>query len=142
MSKIDEIMGAAMTLGDQRLMATHNRATRDDVLEAETDLREMIAAALADSRREGAEAMRGACAQEAIISAPTDESARQIADNISALPLPTGPRQAVLLTDEQVSAMIAQHWGSADIAPQSACGFARSIESAVLAANNLEMRRG
>lgn len=55
---------------------------------------------------------------------------------------PAGERQAVLLTDEQVAAMIAQHWGCADIAPQSVCGFARSIEAASLAVNNPEARRG
>lgn len=68
MSTIDEIMEAAMTLGDQRLMATRNRATRDDVREAETALRDMIADALAEAQR-----------------------------------LPTGERQAVLLTDEQIA---------------------------------------
>lgn len=55
---------------------------------------------------------------------------------------PEGERQSVPLKDEQVAAVVALHWGRADIAPQSVCEFARSIESAVLAASGLEVRRG
>ena len=42
------------------------------------------------------------------------------------------------LTDEQISDLIAQMWGSVDIAPQSAAAFARAVEAAALRANNLE----
>ena len=46
--------------------------------------------------------------------------------------------KVVRLTDEQISSLIAQTWGSVSIAPQSAAAFARAVEAAVLRANNLE----
>ena len=63
----------------------------------------MIASALAEARREGAEAMRAKAAQGwdgCMYNAPGETL--DIGADIRALPLPTGPRQAVLLTDEAV----------------------------------------
>lgn len=58
MSKIDEIMGAVGRHGDDCIRDA------DAASESFEALREMIAAALADARRDGAEAMREAAAAE------------------------------------------------------------------------------
>lgn len=57
---------------------------------------------------------------------------------ICALPLPTGPRQAVLLTDEQIERAVDGHgWTVSELQVEDIPGMARDIEAAVLAANNL-----
>lgn len=62
---------------------------------------------------------------------------------ICALPLPTGPRQAVLLTDEQIERAVDGHgWTVSELQVEDIPGMARDIEAAVLAANNLGVRRG
>lgn len=117
---IDEIMAAIGRHGDDCIRDA------DAASESFEALREMIAAALADARREGAEAMRSEC----LVSAA-----------IRALPLPTGPREPVRLTDEQILELEAGcghgrlHW-------DTRLSIVRAAERAVLTANNLEVRRG
>ena len=107
------------------------------------ELRELITAALADARREGAEAMREAAGDAAQRAAGRGLSASAVHLCIRALPLPTGPRQAVLLTDEQIKRAVDGHgWTVSELQVEDIPGMARDIEAAVLAANNLGVRRG
>ena len=131
MSKINEIMGA--------LELCKLRPDRMNFSALEL----MIAAALADARREGAEEMRGAAGDAAQRAAGRGLSASAVHLCIRALPLPTGPRQSVLLTDEQIERAVDGHgWTVSELQVEDIPGMARDIEAAVLAANNLGVRRG
>ena len=140
MSNIDEIMGAVGRHGDDCIR------DGDAASESFDGLREMIAAALADAERAGAEAMREAAAAE------FDRrdggtgigfyDPHEPAEIVRALPLPTGPRQAVLLTDEQIDGLVGRHWGDTGVAMQSVADFAARVQAAVIAANGLEVLRG
>ena len=136
MSNIDEIMGAIGRHGDDCIR------DGDAASESFDGLREMIAAALADAERNGAEAMR-----EAAQATPSGIDERGIPTvtvwQIRALPLPTSKRQAVRLTDEQIlSAMWAAEIYIEDSVAGQARASGRCVEAAVLAANGLEVRRG
>lgn len=105
MSTIDEIMSAAYEYGcaraDERESA--GSASFQRVVDRREDLSRLIVAAIADARREGAEQMREAAARGwdgCTYDAPGETL--DIGNDIRALPLPTGQRQAVLLTDEQI----------------------------------------
>lgn len=137
MSKIDEIMGAVGRHGDDCIRDA------DTASESFEGLRDLIAAALADAERKGAEAMR---TQLAILTPEmasaacwryTTHSAGDYARAVGAAPLPTGPRQAVLLTDAEVRQI-----GDATLYAGGIYDRVRAIETAVLAANGLEVRRG
>lgn len=115
----------------------------------------LIAAALDDARREGAEQMREAAA--ALCKSKADREGARAMDaeddepdmvdslkatawdfmvmesTIRALPLPTGQRQAVRLTDSAVRQL-----ADATLYSGSIYDRVRAIESAVLAANGLE----
>lgn len=216
MSTIDEIMGAIGRHGDDCIRDA------DAASESFEALRDLIAAALAEARREGAEAMRAEsagcehaighlsalvetqrlllvdvediCGRDghggqfedgeseiidrvrahlatmsehdshptpalnteyisdrlvAISSAISDlddrkaqgllrETLQMLATLPETLSLPTGPRQAALLTDEQIEDALCRPTAS----PSWLLGSARAIEAAVLAANGLEVRRG
>ena len=151
MSTIDEIMGAIGRHGDDCI--------RDaDAASASFEgLRKMIAAAPAEARREGAEAMREAAAwlckqkaeREGAKAMEVEDDEPDMVDSlkatawdfmvmeskIRALPLPTGPRQVVLLTDEQIDGLIGRHWGDTGVAVQSVADFAARVQAAVIAAN-------
>ena len=142
MSKINEIMGAVGRHGDDCIRDA------DAASESFDELREMIAAALADARREGAEAMRAKAAKLAralplYYGSGDDGADESLAQAIDDLPLPTGERQAVLLTDEQIERAVDGHgWTVSELQVEDIPGMARDIEAAVLAANNLGVRRG
>ena len=136
MSSIDEIMGAVGRHGDDCI--------RDaDAASASFEgLRKMIAAALADARREGAEAIREKAAQGwdgCMYDAPGETI--DIGADIRAMPLPTGPRQAVLLTDAEALAALPDCHGSS-LGKSWLLAAARAIETAALAKNGLEVCRG
>lgn len=105
------------------------------------ELRELIASAIAGAKREGAEQIREEAADYAIC-----DGRGSLAECIRAIPLPTGPRQAVLLTDEQIEHGRKQVFSTEN--PFCPCDAktmrkaARWAESASLAANGLEVRRG
>lgn len=154
MSAIDKIMGAIGRHGDDCIRDA------DAASESFEALRELIAAALADAERRGAEAMREAADQlraDADEIFPPSDRGRQApvevrdvvewySESIRALPLPTGPRQAVLLTDKQIENGRKQVFSTDN--PFCPCDAktmrkaARWAEAAALAANNLEVRRG
>lgn len=145
MSKIDEIMKQADDYADAEralasLLADECDQLRRNMLRLL--LEGAIAAALADARCEGAEAIREAAGDAAQRAAGRGLSASAVHLCIRALPLPTGPRQAVLLTDEQIDGLIGRHWGDTGVAVQSVADFAARVQAAVIAANNLEVRRG
>lgn len=142
MSAIDEIMGAVGRHGDDCIRDA------DAASESFEGLRKMIAAALADARREGAEQMR-ASVESALDDLPLPDGffVSDIMGAINdAMPLPTGPRQAVLLTDEQIENGRKQVFSTDN--PFCPCDAktmrkaARWAEAAALAANGLEVRRG
>lgn len=159
MSTIDEIMSDVQSFASTWALvggrfddgSMHN--TAEDQSAA---LRDLIAAALAEARREGAEAMREAVeslredADE--IFPPTGRGrqapveARDVvewySESIRALPLPTGKRQAVRLTDEQIVLPVIHGFGATTNDWASHIEYAHAIESAVLAANGLEVHRG
>lgn len=146
MSTIDEIMGAIGRHGDDCI--------RDaDAASASFEgLRDLIAAALADAEREGAEAMREAAGDAAQRAAGKGLSASAVHLCVRALPLPTGERKAVLLTDEHLAAVLCEiqpgdelaagfsflSWQSGRPDAASALDEARLVQAAVLAANGLE----
>ena len=167
MSSIDEIMGAIGRHGDDCI--------RDGDASSESfeALRELIAAALADAERKGAEAMRETAAWQCKQKAEREGAkAMEVEDDepdmvdslkatawdfmvmeskIHALPLPTGERQAVLLTDGQIKQ--ARNNALCDAPDGVLMGrvaglchpelreLSRAIEAAVLAANGLETAR-
>ena len=139
MSAIDKIMGAVGRHGDDCIRDA------DSASESFEALREMIAAALADARRDGAEQMRAAV-ESALDDLPLPDGffVSDIMGAINdAMPLPTGERQAVLLTDEQIERAVDGHgWTVSELQVEDIPGMARDIEAAVLAANNLGVRRG
>ena len=139
MSNIGEIMEFAQSYSDSQ---QHTSEARNI---ARAELRHLIAAALADARREGAEQMRAAV-ESALDDLPLPDGffVSDIMGAINdALPLPTGERQAVLLTDEQIERAVDGHgWTVSELQVEDIPGMARDIEAAVLAANNLGVRRG
>jgi hypothetical protein len=105
--------------------------------ERSSALRELITAAIAEARREGAEQMREAIAHQAEINALYGVHGTTVS-TIRAMPLPTGPRQAVRLTDDQITALVDGYgWGVAEALIEDIPEMAREIETAVLAANGL-----
>lgn len=146
MSTIDEIMGAIGRHGDDCIRDSDAASASFEVL------RDLIAAALADARRDGAEAMREAAADR--IEECDQETERwEYAEHVRALPLPAGERQAVMLTDEQMLSTgqpaydglmdhVYEHGTAAEGGRHHTLKMMRAIESAVLAANGLEVRRG
>lgn len=111
----------------------------------------MIATALADARREGAEQMRAESAKLAralplYYGSGDDGADESLAQAIEDLPLPTGERQAVRLTDEQIEYGRKQVFSTDNpfcpCEPKTMRKAARWAEAAVLAANGLEVRRG
>lgn len=202
MSKVDDIMALVGHLIDLDRRAENEWAEDADYEareEATTDLRDLIAAALADARsygameaqqrmfpccgwndespaehcvdcehaekraadlaaarREGAEAMRDECEVLARPWLPKELSSahhdrHDLADSIRALPLPTGPRQAVLLEDWQLAAAMSEiqpgdelaagfsflSWQSGRPDAASALDEARLVQAAVFAANGM-----
>jgi hypothetical protein len=89
------------------------------------------------ARREGAEQMREAIAHQAEINALYGVHGTTVS-TIRAMPLPTGPRQAVLLTDEQLTAASGRTTPLTFVAEKTY----RAIETAVLAANGLRNGNG
>ena len=93
-------------------------------------LKVMIAAALEDALREGAEAMR-----EAAQATPSGIDERGIPTvtvwQIRALPLPTSKRQAVLLTDAEALAALPDCHGSS-LGKSWLLAAARAIETAAV----------
>lgn len=74
------------------------------------------------------------------------ELLRETLQMLAALPedlsLPAGPRQAVLLTDEQIERAVDGHgWTVSELQVEDIPGMARDIEAAVLSANGLEAAR-
>jgi len=126
MSSVDEIMGAIQQAAD----------AMDDCLDG--SLRDLIAAAIADARREAAEQMREACADRVEVC-DQDTDRWEYAEHIRALPLPTGQRQAVLLTDADVLGAMPDCHGTS-LGKTWLLNAARAIEAAVLAANGLETK--
>jgi hypothetical protein len=74
------------------------------------ELREMIAAAFAEARRDGVEQMRDAAADAGYAAAFGGTDVREVYSAIRAMPLPTGPRQAVRLADAEIQ----QAWSAAE----------------------------
>ena len=91
MSAIGEIMGLSQSYSDAQ---AHSGFHRNNARRA---LRDAVAAAIADARREGAEQMRAA-SEESVrslrrrLSGTARQLASECAVAITALPLPTGPR--------------------------------------------------
>ena len=104
----------------------------------------MIASALADDRRDGAEQMREAAADAGYAAAFGSKDVREVYKAIRALPLPTGERQAVLLTDDDVwkSDVIMSANEAAGLPMYKLMRLVHAIQAESLSANNLEVRRG
>lgn len=137
MSKIEEIISAGIELGEQIAGNVSNWRAQEQAL------RDQIAAALADARREAAEQMRAECAKLArrvpLYDGGSEPADEELAQAIEDLPMPTGGRQAVLLTDEQILELEAG-CGHARLHWDTRLSIVRAAELAVLAANNLEVR--
>ena len=135
---IDEIMRAVVESQDMTLAWHRMEEGSYGVLNHQyLVIGELIAAAIADAKREGAEAMREACADR--VEGCDQETERwDYAEHIRAMPLPTGPRQAVLLTDEQLTAASGRTTPLTFVAEKTY----RAIETAVLAANGLRNGNG
>jgi hypothetical protein len=117
------------------------------------ELREMIAAAFAEARRDGVEQMREACAKacgetytleithgdKAVEIEALRYPAGMTADAIRAMPLPTGPRQVVRLADEEIAELAVHAVKGSPDAP-AYLSVSKAIERAVLAANGLETK--
>jgi hypothetical protein len=107
-----ETKGRTMSTIDEIKAALEKCERRPDRMNLDA-LELMIAAALADARREGAEQMREMCStlrEDADEIFPATTRGRQApvevrdvvewySESIRAMPLPTGPRQAVRQTD-------------------------------------------
>ena len=113
-------------------------------------LRDLIAAAIADAKREGAEQMRAEAAmairRDGWNSTYQHPFAQRMGDMVADLPLPASPRQAVLLTDAMVDAhadAVLRAAGSSlrHYTMQSSRDAirvaVRAIQTAVLAANGM-----
>ena len=152
MSNIDEIMGAVGRHGDDCIRDADAASASFEAL------REMIAAALADARQEGAEAIRAKAAQGwdgCMYNAPGETL--DIGTDIRALPLPESTVEVVMdrghggLTFapakcEPVRLTLDQIGEAAETMPGGIDGFlkgwgwqqfARAIETAVLTANGM-----
>ena len=131
---VEQIISAGIELGEQ-VAAGYTGA------EQERAMRALIAAAIADARREGAEQMREACAvcaAESLIESEGERMTDYVALQIRAMPLPTGPRQAVRLTNQQIiSAMGAPEIEVAQAGAERVIAIGHAIEAAVLAAIGL-----
>jgi hypothetical protein len=143
MSTIDKIMWAIGHHGDDCIRSD------DAASESFEALRELITAALAEARREGAEQMRidagmlcTAQADEADGDIAYRDACHDCAKAVRALPMPTGPRQAVRLTDEQIGFIaheVAQKFlgGAGNDTENWDTELSRAIETAVLAENGM-----
>lgn len=149
---------AKAVAGGEAIATLASERAANSILTGEVDgLRNERDAALAElaQAREGAVAMREMAAQQCdLLGGPIDVpapdqiwvAANAMAKAIRALPLPTGGRQAVLLTDEQIERGRKQVFSTGN--PFCPCDAktmskaARWAEAAVLAANGLEVRRG
>ena len=99
---IDEIMRAVVESQDMALAWYRKEEDSYGTLNNQyLVIGELIAAALADAERKGAEAMREAAASAGFDAAASDENACEVMEAIRALLLPTGsqPAGVVLLTD-------------------------------------------
>ena len=143
MSTIDEIMKAVEESQDLAVMWYRDEDFQAALNDQYRAVRSMVAATLAEARREGAEQMREAIASEfdrrdgraGIGFYEPHEPAEIIRD----MPLPTGPRQAVLLTQADVTRELCLV-GLRAQTPTGLQQLCRAIETAVLAANGLEMK--
>lgn len=115
-----------------------------DMFAADGEVRAMITEAIAEARREGAEAMRESAVKRVIADRWMDDL--DAAETIGALPLPTSKRQAVRLTAAEIAkAMLSEapdefrsHGDEEELAANPGyVAIGRAIESAVLAANGL-----
>jgi len=133
---IGELIAAASGSGEG-LVSVEN------VTLAQLRLRDLIATVIADARREGAEQMRAEAAKIAralplYYGSGDDGADESLAQEIEDLPLPTGPRQAVRLTDGQITALVDGYgWTVAEALIEDIPEMAREIETAVLAANGI-----
>lgn len=93
-------------------------------------LRTIITQAIAEARADGAREMREFAAQESRWGGDSGCDADAMTAHIRALPLPT-KREPVRLTDEQIGAEMIRPGN------ETLSGFARAIETAVLAANGM-----
>jgi hypothetical protein len=149
MSRIDEIMSQAepagfrsryrsepgmighypWTYADQRRRKYDRQECEYENLFTEDQVRDLIAAAIADARSEGATE-----AQKRIFPCcgGSDESPAEHTMDCETRALPTGPRQAVRLTKDEVRRI-----GDATMYAGNIYARVRAIETAVLAANGL-----
>lgn len=135
MTSVDEIMAAIGRQGDDCIRDA------DAASESFEALREMIAAALADAERKGAEAMREAAGDAVEEFEGRWLSASAVHLCIRALPLPTGSQPAGAVPGEWIKWQGgAQGRGNPSVGHD--INAARAIEAAVLAAKGLEVRRG
>jgi hypothetical protein len=112
MSTIDEIMAFVFMSQVHTGNFVDGSGSKEEMDAADNRVRSLIAAAIADAKREGAEQMRieagmlcTAQADEADGDIAYRDACHDCAKSVRALPLPTGPRQAVRLTDEQIDAL-------------------------------------
>ena len=161
MTSIDEIMSDVQSFASTWALVggRFDDGSMHNTAEAQSaELRNLIAAALADARRDGAEAMREAAANACRQARPIGgrawsaeqescfEALTHVADYVGALHLPTGERHAVMLTDEQIEHGREKVFSTGN--PFCPCDAktmrkaARWAERAVLTANGLEVRRG
>lgn len=150
MSTIDEIMAKVIEsqVAAHDMAVNPTRATHDKSCAADDEVRDLIAAALADAERKGAGEMRLRIFAElgAHYGNATEMHlavSREL-DSIRALPLPAGKRQAVLLTRRQINDVMTTHYPLDSLLRENVDAFeaaVRDIEAAVLAANNMEVRR-
>jgi hypothetical protein len=89
MTTIDEIMAAVVESQDAAVAYEAEAITAEQIDGLNDALRDMIAAALADAERRGAEAMRTAAAHVGFNAAFSEENGCDVMDAVMALPLPT-----------------------------------------------------
>ena len=138
MSAIDEIMGQADDFA-RAWMDAQTAKIGDRInayayrIEERAALRELIAAAIADARRDGAIE-----AQQRIFPCcgGSDESPAKHCMDCETRVLPTGPRKVVRLTDEQALRALPECHGSS-LGKSWLLSAVRAIETAVLAANGM-----
>lgn len=134
----DQIVSAGIELGEQIAGNVSNWRSQEQTM------RDMIAAALADARRDGAEQMREAAGDAAQRAAGRGMSASAVHLCIRTLPLPAGERQAVMLTDDDVRKIAHDtgcFGGEFDITGAQTDKLSRAIEAASLAANRPKAAR-
>lgn len=146
MSTIDEIMEQAQVFASGWAMVGSrfdDGGALDEAEGSKVVLRYMIAAALAEARREGAEAMRTQCALVCDATPPRPfRPSIEAAHAIRSLPLPDAPAKPtpMLLTDEQIARAVRHLYASDEAAGmglQDDIKTARAVEAVVLAANGL-----